>query len=142
MAGARSPWRLYFERLAPNVCGFSVRIVLYVTLLAPRILRRFLDSRKTCATLLYTSRSKPNCYHMHRQFQHEKFSHSAHSVYTRVLYGSQRKNSYFLQTITEWVYNKDGICSLRDFICIFRRNSTLQPVRTIFTARYGLYLLM
>jgi hypothetical protein len=51
-------------RGAPNVCGFSVRIVLYVTLMAPRILRLFLDSWKTCATLLYTSRSKPNCYHL------------------------------------------------------------------------------
>jgi hypothetical protein len=81
MAGAWSPWRLYFVRLASNVCGFSVRIVLYVTLLAPRIVRLFLDSWKTCATLLYTSRSKPNCYHLHRQVKHENFPHCVYSVY-------------------------------------------------------------
>jgi hypothetical protein len=37
-------------------------------------------------------------------------------------------------------YNRNGIYSLRGTVCIFRCNSTLQPVRNMFTARYGLYL--
>jgi hypothetical protein len=126
MAGARPPWRLHFVRLAPNVCGFSERIMLYVTLLAPRILRLFLDSWTTCATLLYTSCSEPNCYHLHRQVKHEKIPHSAHSVYLRVLYGSQRQNRNFSARINWWVYNKDGICLLRGTVCIWATSGLLR----------------
>jgi hypothetical protein len=135
MAGARLPWRIYFVPFGPNVCGFSVRIVLYVTLLAPRILRLFLDSWKACENLLYTSRSKPNCYHLHHQVKHEKIPRSAHSVYLSVLYGTQRQNSNFSHALNEWVYDKDGICLLRGPVCIFLCNSILQPEPNMFTAR-------
>jgi len=130
----------YFVRWAPNVCGFSVRIVLYVTLLAPRILRLFLDSWKACATLLYTSRSKYNGYHL------KKF----HILPTARIYvccmDLRDKIAIFPHPLTEWVivkmeyvycavrsvsldviqfYNRDRIFFLCGTVCIFRCNSIL-----------------
>ena len=41
--GARSPWRLNFFTVAPNISGFSVWNFIHVTRKAVRILRRLID---------------------------------------------------------------------------------------------------
>lgn len=51
--GARSPWRVKSCTVAPDICGSSVWKLLHVVLLAPRILRCFLDIWKTCASQCY-----------------------------------------------------------------------------------------
>jgi hypothetical protein len=40
--------------------------------------------------------------------------HSAHTVYLCVLCGSQNKQRLFpYKTLTDWLYNQDGVCLLR-----------------------------
>jgi hypothetical protein len=51
--GARSPGRLHFYTVAPNIRIFSVWNLCNVTLLAPGILRWLLCFWKICALLLY-----------------------------------------------------------------------------------------
>jgi len=49
--GARSPWRLKVFTVATNICGFPVRNMFRVTLLAPEITRWLLAFSKNSASL-------------------------------------------------------------------------------------------
>ena len=61
------PQTTEFCTVAPNVCGSSVRKLLHVTLLMPRILRWLLDFWKISTPLLYTNFEKElkNIYRKH-----------------------------------------------------------------------------
>jgi len=53
---------------------------------------------------------------------------SAHTVYLCVLCGSENKQRlFFYTTLTDWFYNRDGVCLLRGRDWIFIYNSTFCP---------------
>jgi hypothetical protein len=54
----------YFFTVAPNICGSSVRNVLLVNILAPRILRWLLDFWKMCAPLIWIADSSEKLVHI------------------------------------------------------------------------------
>jgi len=53
---------------------------------------------------------------------------SAHTVYLCVLCGSENKQQLFPYTaLTDWFYNREGVCLLRGTDWIFIYNSTFCP---------------
>ena len=52
----------YFT-MARNICGSSVRNLLFITFLAPRILRYILDFYKICKSLFYVQKQQEQAIH-------------------------------------------------------------------------------
>jgi hypothetical protein len=50
--GGQVAWATKFCTVTHNVCGSTLQILLYVTLIVPRILRLLVDFLKICAPLL------------------------------------------------------------------------------------------
>ena len=62
---------------------------------------------------------------------------SAHTVYLYVLCGFQNKQGLFPYTaLTDWFYNRDGVCLLRGMDWVFINNSglnkNLRSTRTVY----------
>ena len=64
---------------------------------------------------------------MYHQFLHSTILHSAHTVYLRVLCGSENRQRLFPYTTLTGFYNRDEVCLLRGTDWIFIYNSTFCP---------------
>jgi len=61
---------------------------------------------------------------MYRQFNIQKFYVLPHTVYLCVLCGSENKQRLFHCTaLTDWFYNRDGVCLLRGTGWVFKCSS-------------------
>ena len=61
---------------------------------------------------------------MYLRVQHSQIPRLVHIVYLRILYGSLKKQRLFAYTaLTDWFYNRDGVCLLRGMDWIFKYNS-------------------
>jgi hypothetical protein len=65
---------------------------------------------------------------MYHHVKHLQIVRSAHTVYLCVLRESESKQRLFPYTaLTDWFYNREGVCLLRGTEWIFIYNSTFCP---------------
>jgi hypothetical protein len=68
--------------------------------------------------VMYINPSKPSGHYMYHQFNIQQFYVLPHTVCLCVLCGSQNKKRLFPYTdLTDWFYNRDGMCLLRGTNC-------------------------
>ena len=68
---------------------------------------------------------KPSGHYTYHQVWHSTILRSVHTLYLCVLYGSQNKQRLFpCKALTEWFYNRDGVCLLRGTDWVLKYSST------------------